>query len=56
MPKRVLLIFVAFYLAAKVDQNDSKVPYIEDVLVKLKMDCTKEEFLHFERMVFWKVL
>ena len=25
-------------------------------MAKLNMDCTKEEFLHFERMVFWKVL
>ncbi len=56
MPKWILLIFVAFYVAAKVDQNDSKVPYIEDVLSKLNMDSSKEEFLHFERMIFWKVL
>lgn len=32
IPKRILLIFVAFYVSAKVDQNDKKVPYIEDVL------------------------
>lgn len=56
IPKANLLIFVAYFLAVKVDQNDVKIPYIDDVLVKLKLESTKEEFLHFERMVFWKVL
>lgn len=47
---------MAFFVAAKVDQQDKNIPYINDVLDKLKIECTKEEFLHFERMIFWKVL
>ena len=56
IPKVNVLIFVAYFLAVKVDQKDSKIPYIDDVLVKMNFDCSKEEFLYFERMVFWKVL
>jgi len=47
---------MAFFVAAKIDQHDKKIPLVSDVLEKLKIDCTKEEFFHFERMIFWKVL
>jgi hypothetical protein len=47
---------MAFFVAAKIDQHDKKIPYINDVLDKLKIECSKEEFLHFERMIFWKIL
>lgn len=56
MSKRSLLIFVAFYIAAKVNEHDKKIPFTEDILEKLGMNCSKEEFYHFEKMIFWKVL
>ena len=47
---------MAFYLSAKFDQKDNRVPFIGDMLKKLNTNCTKEEFLYFERAIFLKVL